>query len=73
MPESPVKDKQYNLVTVLQQSLENVWMLETYIQDADREQDTELADWLRRIQDNNRRAGEQGKKMLMQRLQKEGG
>ena len=72
MPESPVKDKQYNLVTVLQQSLENVWMLETYIQDADREQDTELADWLRRIQDNNRRAGEQGKKMLMQRLQKEG-
>jgi len=27
-------DKNYNLITVLQQSLENVWALSTYIDDA---------------------------------------
>ncbi|MEV7229073.1 hypothetical protein AB0M79_18905 [Polymorphospora sp. NPDC051019] len=70
---SPVKDKNYDLIHALQMSLQHIWQLETYIADADGDGDTELADWFRRIQDNNRKAGEQGKKMLMQRLQQEKG
>lgn len=72
-PDSPVKDKNFNLVAVLKDSLQHVWQLDTYVQDAEREGDTELADWLRRIQENNKKAGDQGKRMLAQRLQQEGG
>lgn len=70
-PQSPVKDKNYNLVWAVEQSLHNVWQIETYIQDAEREGDEELAEWFRRIQDNNRKAGDQGKRMLAERLQKD--
>ncbi len=68
-PASPVKDKNYNLVTVLQESLQNVWQLASYIEDAERQGDNELADWFRRIQENNKTAGDQGKKLLAARLQ----
>ncbi|MGN9810251.1 hypothetical protein ACTMSW_12945 [Micromonospora sp. BQ11] len=72
-PTSPVKDKNYDLIQALQMSLHNVWQLETYIADADAQGDTELAGWFRKIQENNRKAGEQGKQMLMSRLQRENG
>lgn len=72
-PESPVKDKNYNLFSAIQQSLQNVWQMETYIADAEREKDSELAEWFRKIQHNNRKAGEQGKEMLAERLNTEGG
>jgi hypothetical protein len=65
---SAAKDKTYNLLTVLQESLNNVWMLENYIQDAESAGDEELAKWFRRIQENNRKAGEQGKQLLKDRL-----
>jgi hypothetical protein len=70
-PASPAKDKNYNLVTVLQASLEYVWQMETYIADAERDGDTELAEWFRKIQDSNRTAGEQGKQLLTHRLSTE--
>lgn len=73
MPESPVKDKNYNLVSVLHMSLENTWRMQTYIEDAEREGDPELAQWFRKIQESSRKAGEQGKQMLMQRWSAEGG
>ncbi|WP_433409431.1 hypothetical protein ACQPZU_04050 [Saccharomonospora azurea] len=69
-PPSPVTDKNHNLISVLQASLEYAWQLETYIADAEREGDTELASWFRRIQENNVKAGEQGKQLLVQRLEK---
>ena len=71
MPESPMKDKNYNLVTVLQKSLEWEYQLETYIQDAEREGDAELAEWFRKIQHNQHKGGEQGKQLLAQRLGEE--
>lgn len=67
-PESPLKDKNYNLISVLQQSLENAWRLDSYIRDAENDGDEELARWLRTIQDNNKKAGEQGKQLLHKRL-----
>ncbi|MEX5258160.1 hypothetical protein [Kocuria arenosa] len=70
---SPVKDPNYDLIWALEASLHNVWKLETYIQDAEKAGDNELAEWFRKIQKNNRKAGEQGKKMLAQRLQQEAG
>lgn len=72
-PESPVKDKNYNLFSAVQQSLQNVWQMETYIADAERDGDDELATWFRKIQHNNYKAGEQGKEMLAKRLHTEGG
>lgn len=70
-PSSPVKDKNYNLIWVLEASLHNVFRLETYIKDAEDQGDSELADWLRRIQDNNRKAGEQSKQMSAKRLEQD--
>jgi len=69
MPDSPVKDKNYNLVTVLQQSLENAYRLETYVQDAQQDGDQELTEFFQKIQSNNQQAGEMARQMLAQRLQ----
>ena len=44
------KDKDYNLLWFTEQSLANALRLETYIQDAERAGDSELADLFRRAQ-----------------------
>jgi hypothetical protein len=62
------KDKDYNLIWFTEQSLSNALRLQTYIQDADRDGDSELADFFRRAQDASRRGGEQGKALLRSRL-----
>ncbi|WBB69025.1 hypothetical protein [Micromonospora sp. WMMD812] len=68
---SPVKDKNYDLISTLQHSLKNVYRMQTYIDDAEQRGDSELANWFRAIQENSRKAGEQGKQMLMARMQQE--
>ncbi|WP_309128951.1 hypothetical protein [Microbacterium sp.] len=68
-PNSPLKDKDYNLVCVVEASLRNAWQMQTYIDDADAAGDAELAEWFRKIQHNSVKAGEQGKRMLLERLQ----
>ncbi|MFC3995056.1 hypothetical protein ACFOVU_03965 [Nocardiopsis sediminis] len=67
-PTTPVKDDNYNLTWALHQSLENVYRLEHYIADAEAQGDEELARWFRRIQENNRKCGEQGQRLLAERL-----
>jgi len=42
--------------------------LETYIQDAEREGDSELAELFKKAQADSRKGGEMGKQMLRQRL-----
>ena len=71
MPETGVKDKNYNLITAIQVSLHYAWELETYISDAEEAGDTDLAEWFRKIQANDRKAGEQGLRMLQERLKTE--
>jgi hypothetical protein len=61
-------DKDYNIIWFTEQSLSNALRLETYIADADRDGDTELADFFRRAQDASRRGGEEGKKLLASRV-----
>lgn len=62
------KDKDYNIIWFVEQCLSNVLRLETYAQDADREGDTELAEFFRRAQEASRRGAEQGKQLLSSRL-----
>jgi hypothetical protein len=62
------KDKTYNLLWYTEQCLENALRLETYIQDADRDGDNELADLFRKAQADSRKGAEEGKRMLAQRI-----
>jgi hypothetical protein len=62
------KDKDYNLIWFTEQSLSNALRLETYIQDAERDGDSELVDFFRRAQAASKKGGEQGKDLLRSRL-----
>ncbi|MEV4004254.1 hypothetical protein [Actinomadura sp. NPDC049753] len=62
------KDKDYNLVWFVEQCLSNALRLETYIADAERGGDRELADLFRRAQTESRKGAEQGKEFLRRRL-----
>jgi hypothetical protein len=62
------KDKDYNVIWFTEQCLNNVLRLETYIGDAEREDDSDLADFFRRAQEASKRGAEQGKELLKKRL-----
>ncbi len=62
------KDKDYNVIWFTEQCLSNVLRLETYVEDAEREGDSELADFFRRAQEASRKGAEQGKEQLRSRL-----
>ena len=62
------KDKDYNVIWFTEACLSNVLRLEQYIQDAERDGDSELADFFRRAQGESRKGAEQGKEMLRKRL-----
>lgn len=62
------KDKDYNLIWFTEQCLSNALRLDTYIGDAEREGDQELADFLRKAQHESVKGAEQGKALLAKRL-----
>jgi hypothetical protein len=62
------KDKDYNVIWFTEQCLSNALRLETYVQDAERENDSDLADFFRRAQEASRKGAEQGKDLLRKRL-----
>ena len=62
------KDKDYNVIWFTEQCLSNALRLETYIQDAERDGDNELADFFRRAQGASRKGAEEGKSLLRSRL-----
>jgi len=62
------KDKDYNILWFTEACLSNVLRLETYIQDAERDGDSELADFFRRAQSDSRKGADEGKRMLASRL-----
>ncbi len=64
------KDKDYNVIWFVEACLSNALRLETYIQDAERDGDSELADFFRRAQNESRKGAEQGKELLARRLSK---
>jgi hypothetical protein len=62
------KDKDYNVIWFTEQCLSNVLRLETYVEDAERDGDSDLADFFRRAQETSRKGAEQGKQLLAGRL-----
>ena len=62
------KDKNYNIIWFVEQCLSNVLRLETYAGDAERDGDTELAEFFRRAQGASRKGAEGGKTLLRSRL-----
>jgi hypothetical protein len=62
------KDKLYNIVWFTEACLSNALRLETYIQDAERDGDSELAEFFRRAQGESRKGAEQAKEILARRL-----
>jgi hypothetical protein len=62
------KDKDYNITWFTEACLSNALRLETYVQDAERDGDEELAEFFRRAQGESRKGAEQGKQLLASRL-----
>jgi hypothetical protein len=62
------KDKDYNVIWFTEQCLSNVLRLETYVEDAERDGDSELAEFFRRAQETSRKGAEQGKDLLRSRI-----
>jgi hypothetical protein len=62
------KDKDYNIIWFTEQCLSNALRLETYIHDAERENDSELAEFFRKAQHESQKGAEQGKELLKSRL-----
>ena len=62
------KDKNYNLIWFTEQSLSNALRLEQYVQDAERDGDSEVAELFKRAQEHSRRGGEEGKRLLASRM-----
>ncbi len=65
------KEKNYNLIAVLYHSSDNVESLKSYIQDAEAEGDQELVEFFGGILQNNLRAAQRAKEMLVPRFQSE--
>jgi hypothetical protein len=61
-------DKDYNIIWFTETCLKNVLRLETYIADAERGGDSELAEFFRRAQGESRKGAEQAKQLLASRL-----
>ncbi|GAA1216137.1 hypothetical protein [Prauserella alba] len=62
------KDKNYNVIWYVEACLSNALRLETYIGDAERDGDSELAEFFRKAQADSRKGAEQGKELLRKRL-----
>jgi len=61
-------DKDYNIIWFTEECLSNALRLETYIGDAERSGDQELADFFRKAQHESQKGAEQGKQLLAARL-----
>ena len=62
------KDKDYNVIWFTEVCLSNVLRLQTYVQDAERDGDSELADFFRKAQAESKKGAEAGKQLLKSRL-----
>lgn len=62
------KDKNYNLIWYTEKCLDNALRLETYIQDAERAGDKDVAELFRRAQSDSRKGAEMAEQLLAKRL-----
>ena len=73
MADNPMKDKNYNLVSSVENALKTQWQMAQYAEDAEREGDQELVDYFNEVIEGTKRGAERGKQLLAERLQQEGG
>lgn len=69
MPEMPVRDKNYDLISVLYHALQGAETLTSYIADAERANDEELRGFLQDTEQRYRAVANQAKKLLAGRLE----
>ena len=62
------KDKDYNLIWYTEKCLDNALRLETYVKDAERDGDNEVAELFRKAQADSRKGAETAKQLLAKRL-----
>jgi hypothetical protein len=62
------KDPVYNIIWFTEACLSNALRLEGYIQDAEREGDSELVEFFQRAQADSRKGADNGKRLLRDRL-----
>jgi hypothetical protein len=68
-----MENERYDLVSVLYHTLQEAETLTSYIEDARRSGDRELAAFLENVQEQDRERAEQAKRMLAGRLSPVGG
>lgn len=61
-------DKDYDIIWYTEHCLDNVLRLDAFIQDAERNNDSELAEFFRKAQADSRKGAELGKQLLRSRL-----
>ena len=62
------RDKDYDVIWFTEQCLSNVLRLDQYIDDAERQGDSDLAEFFRRAQGASKKGAEEGKALLRERL-----
>jgi hypothetical protein len=62
------KDKDYNLIWFVEACLSNALRMESYLQDAERANDTDVVELFRKAQADSRKGAELGKQLLRSRL-----
>jgi hypothetical protein len=62
------RDVHYNIIWFTEACLDNALRLQTYIEDAERDGDEELATFFRKAQADSRKGAELGKRLLKARL-----
>lgn len=62
------KDKNYDLLWFVESCMSNALRMDTYIEDAERDGDDELAELFRKAQHASRKGAEQGKALLRSRI-----
>ena len=61
-------DKDYNIIWYTEHCLNNALRLESFIKDAERDGDSELAEFFRKAQADSRKGAQMGKQLLRSRL-----
>jgi hypothetical protein len=62
------KDKAYDIIWFVEKCLSNALRMDTFIEDAERDGDDELAEFFRKAQHESRKGAEQGKALMAKRL-----
>ena len=70
-PNTGTQDTTYNLLSIIYHALQGAETYEIYINDAEQNGDTELAQFFRDVRDQNVKRAERGKQLLKTRLGEE--